>query len=241
MYRYRIYIPFARDTVLLNKCINSIYPQMNEHSSYEGKKIVVMNNSGKPLDGLLEHPEEVDIWELPFELMHAQQMNWMFKDSLKEGYPFTLTTHTDSELMPGAIKAMLDEYEVVKGTKWYAFGIGGPIFVAFNPQFFVEENIWYDAFLFPFYYMDNHMGRLAKLRGWSDHCVNIGAYPDPAVPLVKHVSSHFLKSDPIFAKKNSIAFSAHGQIYKAIWGGLPGAETINDPYASGTLPRKEQI
>lgn len=237
MYRFRMYIPFARDVDLLNKCINSIYPQMREYSVYEGKPIVVMNNSGKSIDGLLEHPEEVDVWELPFELMHAQQMNWMFKDTLKEGYPFTLTTHTDSELMPGAIKAMLNEYERIKDTKWYAFGIGGPIFVAFNPQFFVQENIWYDAFLFPFYYMDNHMGRLAKLRGWSDHAVFIGESPD--VPLVKHVSSHFLKTDPIFCKKNSIAFPAHGLIYKTIWGGLPGSETVTDPYANGTLPKKE--
>ena len=50
MYRFRMYIPFGRDTDLLNKCVNSIYPQMQEHSAYEGKKIVVMNNSGSPIE-----------------------------------------------------------------------------------------------------------------------------------------------------------------------------------------------
>jgi hypothetical protein len=233
-YKFKLYIPFGGNPELLNKAIASIIPQINEFSSYEGKKIVVINNTCKPIIPLLEHPEAVDVWELPFEISHAEENNWMIKDVLATGQPFVLSTHTDSELLPGAMQALIAGYEQRKGTKWYAMGIGSAIFVAFNPQFFVEENVWFDTFLFPFYYMDNHMGRIAMLRGWGDSLVTLEAYEGA---LIKHVSSHYLKEDPIFRRKNDIAFRHHGAIYSDIWGGLPGHETVTDPYASGTLPR----
>jgi hypothetical protein len=92
--------------------------------------------------------------------------------------------------------------------------------------------------------MDNHMGRIAKLRGWSDCMVArdvsipMTGYQDvPA--LIKHVSSHYLKDNSIFRIKNDICFKYHGYIYADIWGGLPGSETNFDPYACGTLPRNE--
>jgi hypothetical protein len=232
-YRFRIYIPFGRNVELLNKAIASIVPQIDEFSSYEGKKIVVINNTCKPLIPLLEQPDAVDVWELPFALPHAAEGNWMIKDALDSGQPFCLTTHTDSELLPGAMAAMVKGYEERIGTKWYAMGIDGSIFAAYNTEFFRKEDVWFDTFLFPFYYMDNHLGRIAMLRGYSDG----QASRDPAIPLVKHVSSHYLKEDPIFCRKNAIAFKHHGAIYTEIWGGLPGHETVTDPYASGTLPR----
>jgi hypothetical protein len=158
----------------------------------------------------------------------------MIRDVIATDQPFVLSTHTDSELLPGAMEALIAGYEQRKGTKWYAMGIGSAIFVAFNPRFFVEENVWFDTFLFPFYYMDNHMGRIAMLRGLGDSLVTLEAYEGA---LIKHVSSHYLKEDPIFRRKNDIAFKHHGAIYADIWGGLPGHETVTDPYASGTLPR----
>jgi hypothetical protein len=233
MYKFRMYVPFAKNIELLNKCVASIIPQINEFSNWEGKKIVVINNSMMPLSGL-EHPEAVEVWELPFELTQAQEYNWMIADCHKTEQIFCLSTHTDSELLPGAMEVMMKEYELIKGTKWYARGIGSPVFVAYNPQFFVEEKAWFDPFMLPFYYMDNHMGRVAMLRGWTDKCVT----GDPTTQLLKHVSSHFLKEDSIFRRKNDIAFKHHGAIYAEVWGGLPGSETSVDPYASGTLPRK---
>ena len=235
MYNFRMYIPFGRNMDLLNKCIESIAPQIEEFSSYEGKKIVVINNSMKPIADKIVHADKVDIWELPFELVHAQEANWMIRDTYDKGLDFCATTHTDSELLPGAMATLIKGYDGVKGTKWYAMGIGSPIFVAFNPHFFVEENVWFDPFLFPFYYMDNHMGRIARFRGWSDTLVE----GPPTTPLLKHVGSHILHEDPVFARKNNLAFPQQGVIYANIWGGLPGHETICDAYASGTLPRKE--
>jgi hypothetical protein len=230
MLKFRIYIPFGGDNALLNKCVNSVIPQMDAYSSYEDKKIVVMNNSDGPIS--IDRLDAVDIWEMPFELVHAQQMNWMLKDAVKEGYPICVQLHTDAELLPGAMKCMIETYEQIKDTKWFAYGIGGSIFVALNPDFFVKENVWYDPFLFPMYYMDNHIGRIANLRGWSDNTYGLGT------PLVNHVSSHHLKTNPIFRARNNAAFSAHGQTYANIWGGLPGAETSRDPYAGGTLSAK---
>jgi len=56
--------------------------------------------------------------------------------------------------------------------------------------------------------------------------------------ILEHKSSHYLKEDPIFHRKNDIAFNNQGRTYAMIWGGLPGAEINTDPYANGTLPRK---
>lgn len=230
MYRFRLYIPFGGDITLLNTAINSVVAQIDEFSCYEGKKIVVMNNTLKPIAQDIQHIEYVDVWELPFELMHAQQMNWMLKDCVSQNLPICIQLHTDAELLPGAMKAAIAEYERIKDMKWFAFGVGiDSVFVTLNPQFFVQENVWYDAFLFPFYYMDNHIGRIAKMRGWYDNTVG-GNY-------IKHVRSHFLKTNNIFNIKNSIMFKYHGKIYEKIWGGLPGRETINDPYAGGTLKK----
>jgi hypothetical protein len=166
----------------------------------------------------------------------------MIKDCLATDQPFCLNTHTDTELLEGAIETAVLEYERIAGTRWYARGLGSAVYVMYNPVFFETENVWFDSFLFPFYYMDNHMGRIAMLRGWSDCLVPrdtsipmTGYTEEPA--LIKHVSSHFLKDNPIFAAKNAVAFGPHGQTYVNIWGGLPGAETSMDPYARGTLKR----
>jgi hypothetical protein len=240
--KFKIYIPFGGDMPFLNKAINSIIPQIEEHSSYEGKKIVVINNTMEDISTQIEHADKVDIWGLPFELTHAQEANWAIKDTLKTNQPFCLFTHTDAELLPGAIEAVIDAYEKVKDTKWYAVGVGSAVLVIHNPLFYMTENVWYDPFLFPMYYMDNHIGRIANLRGWSDWL-----YPHtPPMPhtgytgeplYIKHVGSHHLKNNPIFKAKNDVAFDNDGQTYIDIWGGLPGSETSFDPYAKNTLPR----
>lgn len=230
---FRVYIPFAMNEDLLTACINSLVPQLEEFSSWDGKKIVVIDNSKEGLKGTV-HPDQVDIWRLPFELSHADEGNWMIRDALNSGQPFCMTIHTDAELLPGAMEWLLKKYEEIAGTKWAVAMSphGGHIFCIYNVEYFKEEDIWFDPFLFPFYFMDNHMGRLMTLRGWSQHLA------DNPESLVKHKSSHFLHEDPIFCRKNNIAFKYHGAIYAEIWGGGPGAEKLEDPYANGTLPRK---
>ena len=236
MHNFKLYIPFACNIDALNRAINSAIPQMKEFSSYAGKRIVVLNDTMKPIEHLIENIDLVEIFEFPYriKMTHAQQCNWMLQDAIHTGQDFCMSTHADSELLPGAMADMLEKVDEVNGTKWGVVfaGNGGHIFSTFNLKFFLEEDVWFDPFLFPFYYMDNHMYRIMNLRGWINHTTN------SPVALVRHKSSHYLKEDPIFCRKNNIAFPCHGMIYVNIWGGLPGAELSNDKYANGTLPRR---
>jgi len=233
---FRIYISFARNMELLNKCIESIVPQIREFSTWEGKKIVVINDSEKDISGQYVHPEEVEVFEFPYRIKVSPAVmgDYVVRDAHYSGQPFAMTLHTDAELLPGAMADILKKAEEIYDTKWGMLfgGAGWQVFAIYNPRFFFEENIWHDPFLFPFYYQDNHLYRLMTLRGWYT------AASDSPVPTINHVSSHYLKEDAIFRRKNNIAFPVHGLIYKEIWGGLPGYETSCDPYASGTLPRK---
>lgn len=233
---FQLYITYACNIDELNRCIESAVPQLNEFSTWEGKKIVVINDSQEDISNLVSHKTDIEIFEFPYriKMAHAQQINWLIQDSKAKGQPFGMTIHSDAELLPGAMKDLLEKVEEVYDSKW-GIVFGGKmwqVFAVYNHRFFFEENIWFDPFLFPFYYMDNHMHRIMELWGWP---VLLSNSPDITI---KHKSSHYLKEDPVFCRKNNIAFPAHGQIYTNIWGGLPGAERSNDKYANGTLPRK---
>jgi hypothetical protein len=243
-YNFRVYIPFAENIPLLNECIDSLIPQLQEFSEWGelndtwmgSKKIVVINNSpDNSISHLLHHTEAVDVWRLPFVLSHADEGNWMIADALNSGQPFCMTIHTDASLLPGAMEWLLKKYEDVKDSKWSVLMSphGGHIFCAYNVEFFKQEQVWFDPFLFPFYFMDNHMGRIMMLRGWKEYLA------DNPTRLVNHKSSHFLKENPIFCQKNNIAFKHHGAIYSEIWQGPPGHERSADIYANGTLPKKD--
>lgn len=233
---FRIYISFARNMELLNKCIASIVPQINEHSTWQGKKIVVINDSQTDITGQYVFPEEVEVFEFPYRIKVSPAVmgDYVVKDAHFTGQPFAMTLHTDAELLPGAMEDLLKKYDEVADQKWGMIfgGAGWQVFALYNPRFFFEEDIWHDPYLFPFYYQDNHLYRLMMLRGWQQYA------SDSPVPTIIHKSSHYLKEDPIFRRKNDIAFPAHGAIYAAIWGGLPGYERSNDKYANGTIPRK---
>jgi len=235
-YNFRIYISFARNMELLNKCIDSVVPQIREFSTWKGKKIVVINDSGEDIRGQCHFPDEVEIYEMPYriKLSPAIMGDWVVKDAFYTNQPFAMTLHTDAELLPGAMKDILDKAKEIEGTKWGMLfgGAGWQVFALYNPRFFVDENVWHDPYLFPFYYQDNHLYRIMTLRGWYV------TQSDSKIPTIIHKSSHYLKEDPIFKRKNDIAFPAHGWIYAQIWGGLPGYETSVDPYAAGTLPKK---
>lgn len=236
MYKFRMYIPYACNIDALNRAIDSVVYQMDHYSSWEGKKVVVINDSEQSIDTLIHHPDKVEIYESPYRIKmnHAYQCNWMVRDALYTGQDFCMSLHADAELLPGAMDDMLEKITEIWETKWGIVfaGHGGHIFSVSNPKFFIEENVWFDPFLFPFYYMDNHIFRIMNLRGWQTPTTNSDKQ------LVLHKSSHYLKEDPIFRRKNEIAFPAHGMIYAAIWGGLPGNERSNDKYANGTIPRK---
>ncbi len=232
---FQLYIPYACNIKALNTSINSAIPQMKKHSTWEGKKIVVLNDTPEPIDHLIENIDEVEIFEFPYriKMTHAQQGNWMIRDAIHKKQPFCLTIHSDAEMLDGAVQEMLERLETIYDTKWGVQfnGAGWCVFAAYNLKFFIEEDIWFDPFLFPFYYMDNHMLRLMSLWGWD-------VIMSSDKKTILHKSSHYLKEDPVFRRKNDIAFGYHGGIYSAIWGGLPGQEKSNDKYANGTIRRK---
>lgn len=143
-----------------------------------------------------------------------------------------MATHADSELLPGAMENMLQNYERIKDTKWgILFGShGGHIFSLTNIAFHVNENFWYDVNLLPFYYMDNLAYRVMQLRGYSTPTC------ESPTQLVNHVSSHYIRGNPVYKKRNDITFPGYGQIYINTWGGLPGQEKVSDPTVYGMYP-----
>jgi hypothetical protein len=238
-YPFKIYIPFACNIDALNRCVESVLSQIDDFSCFNGRKIVIQNDSQQDISSLIVHPEAVEIMEAPYriKLVHAQQGNWMIQDAIHTSQPFALTVHADAEILPGAMQDILERYEELKDTKWGIIfgGKDWQVFGCYNPQFFVQEDVWFDPFLFPFYYMDNHMHRIMGLRGWPVYSSH------SPIATIKHKSSHYLKEDSIFRRKNDIAFPAHGSIYTQIWGGLPGQERVTDPWANGTLSRERSI
>lgn len=226
---FTCYIPCGGDLYLTQRAVESLLPQLAE---YPGTRAVILNNTEAPIDPA-DFPGAV-IEPMPVRLLHGQSINWMVRDAYKNQEPFCMSLHNDAKLYPGAVKELLDKWQEIQytNTRWGAITLGhnnGDAFVLWNPEFFHKENVWHDPVLLPFYYLDNHMYRIMELRGYpiirTEH------------DLLLHEGSHSIKNDPILRRKNDIVFKYHGMIYNEIWGGYPGSETSNDPYASGTLSR----
>lgn len=224
MLKFRCYVSYTTNDPMLNRCVNAIAAQVREFSSEE-RPIVIMNNSMVPLGDRLENKTDcVEVFPCT-PLQCSTTGNWMIRMAHDNGEPFCMEVQQDAVLYAGAIATALAKYEEVKGTQYIAIHANGGFEIK-NINFYYTENVWYDDFLFPFYYTDNHMYRIGTLRGW----------PVVRIPteLALHESSHCIKDDPVLNRRNHFGFPAHGAIYSAIWGGLPGCETIHDPFANGT-------
>lgn len=228
--KFRMYIPFGGDLDLLAKSVASVVDRIGPFSQ-EQKVVVVINNTLQPLPENFPNFDRVEELIPPVELVHAQEVNWIIKESRLQNEDCALLLHTDAQLKDGALEDMFSTLEEVNGTKWaQVLAYGSGVFGAINWRFFAAENVDFDPFLFPFYYMDNHMYRIIEARGWTVH-ITRRAHEN----LVEHVSSHVLKTDSVFKRKNDLAFPLHGALYEKIWGGLPGKETRHDRTAGGTL------
>lgn len=231
--KFRLYIPFGGNLDLLSKSVASVVERIRKYTK-DPKPVVVINNTLVPLPSDFPNLDKIVEAIPPIELVHAQEFNWIIKMSKDAGEDFALTLHTDAQLRDGAVEDMFDTTNAIKGTKWaWTLAYGSGVFSALNWRFFEEEGINFDPFLFPFYYMDNHMYRIIESRGWKT-LITKRAHEN----LVEHVSSYYLKEDPIFRRKNDLAFPLSGELYAKIWGGLPGKETNSDPTAAGTLRSK---
>ena len=138
-----------------------------------------------------------------------------------------MTIHTDVVLLTGAMEELINKYKSfsTENPKWHIIAFN-ECFAIQNHNFFYDENLFYDAFLFPMYFADNVIAYLASLRGYKEHM----AYSEK----VDHRNkSHTIRDNPVMGKKNSLGFGYSSQAYQAIFGGSPGHETNKDPFASG--------
>ena len=230
--KFTCYIPCAGDPPLTQRAVDSLLKELED---YPDASIVILNNMEKPL--FIDYPpSRLAIVDMPVRLLHGQSINLIIREACNTEQPFAMSLHNDAMLYPGAVKELLAEWERVQAIdpKWGTIMLGhnnGDAFVLWNPAYNYAENVWHDPFLLPMYYMDNHYYRIQELRGWHRYSTEHD--------LLLHEGSHSIKNDPIMRRKNDIVFRHHGAIYKDIWGGLPGSETSNDPYANGTLSRNK--
>jgi hypothetical protein len=234
MNKFRIYIPFGQDVGLLSKCVESIATRI-EKFSLDPTPICIINNTLKSVLGQIPYPEKCLELIPPVELQHAQEINWAIKTARENGEPFCMALHTDAELVDGALEDILERWQEAteQGIRWaQILQFESGVFSMVNLDFFYTENVWFDAFLFPFYYMDNHMYNIIEARGWKVLTTRLWMKL-----ILPHKSSHYLKDNLVFRRKNDLAFRRHGDLFADIWGGLPGHETNKaDRTASGTLP-----
>jgi hypothetical protein len=226
-YNFHVYVHFSGNASLLNSCIDSLLPRIRQFSTAE-TPIVILNNTQEDLSKWIYAKEGWMEVKPPVPLIWATAQNWLLTLAKLNGDPFAFSMHTDVEILDGALEETFAIYERVKDTKWYCI-FANECFGMHNLDFFYNENVWYDAFLFPMYYSDNHIARIAFLRGYKEEMYYS--------PYVLHHRSHTLRDDPAMQKRNNLNFPKAGEIYAQIWGGLPRAETNPDPYANGLFSR----
>ena len=226
-YKFRVYMSYTVNIPMMNRAIDAVAKQIRQFSTEE-RPILILNNSMVSIMDQIENKTDCQEIFPCTPLQCATTSNWMIRLAHDNEEPFCMEVQQDAVLYDGAIETAIAKFEEVKDTKWIAIHANGGFEIK-NINFYYTENVWYDDFLFPFYYTDNHMYRISTLRGW----------PVIRIPcdLALHESSHCIRDDPVLNRRNHFAFPAHGNIYSQVWGGPPGQERINDPYANGTLPR----
>lgn len=224
----KCYIAVGGDIPMTQDAVASLQQEF-KHENIHGE-IILINNTENSIKEYFSDTN-ITILDMPVALLHGQSINLMLKLTIHNNDPFCMALHNDAELKEGALYEILDYYEQIKDTKWGAICLGhnnGDAFVLWNPLFNTTENVWHNPFLFPMYYMDNHYYRIMQLRGWNIHHTDND--------LIIHSGSHMIKNNIVWRRTNDIVFKYHGLIYKEIWGGYPGGETVVDPTARGLCP-----
>jgi hypothetical protein len=222
------YIPLREDEDLLKQAIIGLYDQVDSFK--------VINSTQRNLEPYLKEIDPLSKihFIIPLSpLCFEQALNTAIKDSISENdTEFIIWGHNDIIVQPGAVDALVEKYEEVKGTKWgVVYGMYDTLCL-FNPRFFIDENIWGDPSLFPNYFGDNHRYRLMDLRGYTRHNC------DKAAQLIKHIGSQTITRHPYYGIINGMTFGLEAQLYQNIWGGSPGSETFTDPTCHGLYPLK---
>lgn len=231
-YKFRCYFTYKDNIHRLNQALESVLPQMEEFSSEE-VPILIINDEGQDIAPLLTIPlDKVQIFTPPISILLPETLNWIFKLAYQNNEPWAMWLHTDAILKPGAMADLLLKYEQVKDGKWGLIYEMNQAFAIFNSTAIHDEQLFYDAWLFPMYYMDNHFHRILAIRGYPEFLTDI---PN----LVIHDKSHTIRENNALTRKNALAFDLHGALYQKIHGGMPGQERVNDRTLNGLYPFKE--
>jgi hypothetical protein len=220
------YIPIKEDEDLLKQAIVGLYDQVDSFK--------VINSTQRNIEPCLMEIDptlKINVINPPCALCFEQAVNTAIRDAVFEGNTeFIIWGHNDIVVQPGAVDALMEKYEEVKGTKWgVIYGMYDTLCL-FNPRFFIDENIWGDPVLFPNYFGDNHRYRMMDLRGYAR--INC----EKAAGLVHHIGSQTITRHAYHALVNGMTFDFEGQLYRKIWGGGPGQETCVDPTCHGLYP-----
>lgn len=237
--QFRCVIPYTGNTELMRKAVDSAKREMAKHCDSGAPIIRVINNRrGQPKPDWLDSDDGI-IWDdIREPLLLPQILNQAIQEAHAHGDHFMFWMHDDAELEPNALKVMIDKYLDLeaRGAKWGAiFSTGaGDVASFYNPKYNYETGVWYDPMLFPLYFMDCHYFRVMAANGWTLEV----SHNEGHGRIVKHFGSHTIKEDNAMARKNDFMQRPWSELYERIWGGRPGAETITDAVAAGTLPKE---
>jgi len=228
-YKFHATILFANENYdLLNRALDSLMPQMMEYSSEQYKIVIIQKSDKMDLDyNKINIKTGFTSFHVSKDILYPQALNYAIRTAIDNNKDFMFQFHDDAQALPDLIKGMIEKYEEVKDTQWSAiFGGAGDHCSFYNHKYNINFNSFYDAFLFPHYFMDNHYFRVATLRGWPI----VDVVPKRTI----HEGSAGLNVGN-FRIKNGVAFPHSAALYASIWGGSVGNETINDPNARGVV------
>ena len=211
-----IYISYLSNPHLLKECTESIWRENQSRSTKDCYLVTILNDSMEFIPGLVPFHDYEEIIPPPVKLVNCQMIEWANNLSIERDEKWMIAIHSDAYLYPGALDAM--DRAIAKADQ-----------IGINTDFIKKEGSPFDPILFPLYFEDNHFHSIMKSTGWS--VLQTENYGNNAF----HYGSMSIKSDPILNRINGLQFSKRAEIYKEIWGGLPGEETrIGDRTAGGT-------
>lgn len=214
-----VYMPCATNPHILYDAVRSLENQVD--------RFCIINNTGEPLEMV---SIKMDIYDSPVPLLYGQSLNYAIKKTKDE--PYCIWAHNDIIVKDGAIQALLNKYEEVKDTRWGQILSDYDSLCLFNPKFFVEQGMWEEYMLFPFYFSDNHRARLMTLTDYKIYSCS------EAAEKVHHLGSNSIRFDFQYRRRNEWMFKHHGNLYREIWGGDPGFERVSDATLGGLYKGK---
>lgn len=205
-----LFIPYVNRMDLLEKAILSAH--------CKGVEINILDNSDGPsLGGGIVYRRPT------VPLTFAQTQNWMLKiaEADSDYDSFYLFMHSDAEAVGDTVLRLVAMAKALttQNRRWGAIFTAYDALAAFSTEAMTAIGGW-DP-LFPWYFADNITYRKLHLAGYELIESNLP---------VKHEPSQTLKSDPSLAFRNSLTFPFYADLYRKMWGGLPGSELFSQPF-----------